>query len=192
MGLCWRKRGRVRQCFSTVVRSTCASRGGHISSLIVYIVPLFRLVQCRWNVEMSLFCILVVVYWNAPSTRPCRAITQNVMMMKARRRRREFISTAKRDFTRWTEIVLRNSSHLLKRSMQVCCFRYTRQRIVLKCGAAVPTARAGTTFLMTSWRSKMSCDDHNGWRHKRIFSWRQPLADVIKSVFHDVSQWLTS
>ncbi len=70
------------------------------------------------------------------------AITQNVMMMKARRRRsrrREFISTAKRNFTRWTEIVLRNSSHLFKRSMQVCCFRYTRQRIVLKCGAAVPT-----------------------------------------------------
>jgi hypothetical protein len=42
-------------------------------------------------------------------------------------------------------------------------------------------------------RNKMSCvTSATGWRHKKSFLWRQPLADVIKRVFCDVSHWLTS
>jgi hypothetical protein len=31
-----------------------------------------------------------------------------------------------------------------------------------------------------------------GWRHEKLFLWRQPLADVTKNSFYDVSHWLTS
>jgi hypothetical protein len=41
-----------------------------------------------------------------------------------------------------------------------------------------------TTFLLRSWRSRMSCvTSAIGWRHGKSSLWRQPLADVTKKRF---------